>query len=146
MRNAHIAGLRLSPTRTKRAALLVPAPTRPGYALAVASETHRHLAAAWLVLGVAALVAAGVLAIILVVARTPGLGALFPSADFFRLALVAHVDLSVLVWFLAFAGVLWTINSGPRALGAGWAALALVAAGALAITTAPFVTDGSPVM
>lgn len=146
MGDARIAGVALPPARAQRATLLVPAPTRPGYALAVASETHRRLAAAWLVLGVAALVAAGVLAILLVVARTPGLGALFPNADFFRLALVAHVDLSVLVWFLAFAGVLWTLNSGPRALVAGWIALGLVAAGALAIMVAPFVTDGAPVM
>lgn len=97
-------------------------------------------------LGLIALIAAGVLAVLLVAARTPGLRNLFPTADFFRLALVAHVDLSVLVWFLAFAGALWTINSGSRALGAGWLALGLVAAGTVAIAAAPFVADGPPLM
>ncbi len=34
----------------------------------------------------------------------------------FTPALVAHVDLSVLVWFVAFAGALWSLNSTPRML------------------------------
>ena len=81
------------------------------YALAVPDGTRRVLAARWLGLGLVALIASGVLSLLLVVSRTPGVQHVLPVADFFHVALVAHVDLSVLVWFLAFAGVLWTLNS-----------------------------------
>ena len=59
-----------------------------------------------------------------------------------------HVDLSVLVWFVAIAGLLWSLNARRRrALAdAGWAALALCAAGALLMALAPFVERGEPVM
>ncbi|MFZ4124600.1 MAG: cbb3-type cytochrome c oxidase subunit I [Rickettsiales bacterium] len=52
----------------------------------------------WLMLGVAALAVAGLFSLILVIARTPQLAAF---KDLFSVALVVHVDLSVLVWFLA---------------------------------------------
>jgi cytochrome c oxidase subunit I len=118
----------------------------PRYALSVPVDGRRTLAAAWLSLGILALVAAGILSILLVASRTPGVQNVFPVADFFRVALVAHVDLSVLVWFLAFAGVLWTLNSAPRAVGVGWVAFALAAAGAGGIALAPFFGQGRPVM
>jgi hypothetical protein len=118
----------------------------PRYTLTVPVDERRALAVGWLILGVLALVAAGVLSILLVVSRTPLLQNVFPVADFFRVALVAHVDLSVLVWFLAFAGVLWTMNSKTRFVAGGWIAFALAAAGAAAIALAPFVGQGRPVM
>jgi hypothetical protein len=49
------------------------------------------------------------------------------------------------VWFLAFAGVLWSLNSTPRALPVGWAALFLAAIGTATIAVAPFF-GGTPVM
>jgi hypothetical protein len=118
----------------------------PRYALTVPVDDRRALAVAWLLLGILALVAAGILSILLVASRTPGVQNAFPIADFFRVALVAHVDLSVLVWFLAFAGVLWTMNSTPRGVGVGWIAFALAAAGTAAIASAPFLGQGRPVM
>jgi len=45
----------------------------------------------------------GFFALLVVLARTPYVSDLFPSVDFFRSALVVHVDLSVLLWFFAFA-------------------------------------------
>jgi hypothetical protein len=66
--------------------------------------------------------------------------------DFFHTALVVHVDLSVLGWFLAFGGVLWSLNSTPRFLGAGWFALLLAALGALALAAAPFLGAGEALM
>jgi hypothetical protein len=122
------------------------ATANPGYTLAVPSDARLMLANAWLALGLVALIAAGVLSILLVVSRTPGLQSVFPGTDFFRVALVAHVDLSVLVWFLAFAGVLWTINSTPRAMSLAWIAFVLAAAGTAAIALAPFFGQGRPVM
>ena len=115
------------------------------YTLALPRDGRRRLALGWFALGLTALAASGVLAVLLVLSRTPGLARLFPVTDFFLVALVAHVDLSVLVWFLAFAGVLWSLNSTPRALPVGWAALMLATLGTATIAAAPF-AGGTPVM
>ena len=116
------------------------------YDLAVPADGRRALALAWLAFGIAALAASGVFSLLLVVARTPGLKDLVPVADFFRVALVVHVDLSVLVWFLAFAAMLWNLAGGRQALAVGWIALATAAAGTLAMVAAPFVQRAAPVM
>ena len=68
-------------------------------------KTERTLAERWLWLGVAALATAGIFAIILVVARTPQLAALTVFQKLFSVALVVHVDLSVLMWFVALLGL-----------------------------------------
>ena len=87
------------------------------YALPLPSAAQRALARAWLWLGLLALVGAGVFSILLVAARTPGVNQWLPAVDFFRVALVVHVDLSVLVWFAAMAAMLWTLIATPRAEG-----------------------------
>ncbi len=115
------------------------------YTLALPRDARSRLAQGWLFLGIAALAASGILAVLLVLSRTPGVARLFPVADFFRAALVAHVDLSVLVWFVACAGTLWSLNSTPRLLPVGWAALGLAALGAATIAASPF-SGGTPVM
>ena len=51
-------------------------------------------------------------------------------------ALVVHVDLTVLVWLLAFAGVFWSYNSSNRCMRCGW--LALLLAGIAFIGVAGF--------
>ena len=94
----------------------------------------------------AALVGAGLFSVLLVLARAPYAKDLFAVADFFRVALVVHVDLSVLVWFAAFGGLLWTLNGGTRHLAIGWAGLAAAAAGTLAMCAAPFLGSEPPVM
>ena len=108
------------------------------YDLPVPVDARRGLARGWLWLSMLALVGSGLFSILLVVSRTPGLNQWLPVADFFRVALVVHVDLSVLVWFVAVGGLLWSLDSAPRALGWGRAALALAGAGALLMTFAPF--------
>jgi hypothetical protein len=123
------------------------APARAArYALAVPEGARRRLAAAWLWLAVGALLGAGLFSILLVAARAPLTKDLFAAADFFRVALVVHVDLSVLVWFTAFAGLLWTLNGGARHLGLAWAGLAAMIAGTLALCAAPFTGTEPPVM
>lgn len=62
----------------------------------------------WLLLGVTALAVAGLFSLAIVAARTPGLAALPWLTGVFHKALVAHVDLSVLAWFLAMACLLWS--------------------------------------
>lgn len=109
-----------------------------------ADPGQRRLATAWLVLGVVALALAGLFAILLVVARAPGTEPLFPTQDFFRIALIVHVDQSVLMWFLAFAGVLWGLGRTVPAL--SWTAFAIAATGCLLVAAAPFLGAADPLL
>ena len=117
-----------------------------GFALSMPSDANRKLASGWLWLGIASLVGAGLFAILLVLSRTPYVQDVFPWVDFFHTALVVHVDLSVLLWFMAFAGVLWSLNSSNRFVGIGWLALVLASVGAAIIVLSPFVAVGKPLM
>ncbi|HEX4928304.1 MAG TPA: cytochrome C oxidase subunit I [Burkholderiales bacterium] len=110
------------------------------------ADARRTLAAAWLWLALGALLASGVFAILLVLSRAPYFKDVFPLVDFFRVALVVHVDLSVLVWFSAFAGLLWTLSGGPRLLWLGWVGFAAAAAGTAAMSAAPFAGFSVPLM
>lgn len=116
------------------------------YDLAVPFGARRRLALGWLILGLISLIGAGIFSVLLVLARTPYFKDAFAVADFFRVALVVHVDLSVLVWFLALGGVLWSINSADRLINTGWSALALATVGTLLICAAPFFGRGNPIM
>lgn len=107
---------------------------------------RRKLAAGWLTLAVVSLIVSGLLSILLVLSRAPYVKDLFPLVDFFHVALVVHVDLSVLVWFVAFGGVLWSLNSRPRWQGMGWFALGLAACGTTLMAAAPFFGSGHPIM
>lgn len=121
-------------------------PSAPAvYELQVARTGHL-LARAWLWLGLTALVGSGLFSVLLVLARTPGVNAALPGVDFFRTALVVHVDLSVLVWFVSIAGLLWNLDGDRRGAAAGWTALGLCAAGTATMVLAPFVDPGTPVM
>ena len=114
--------------------------------LDVPQDARKPLVMAWLALGMIALLASGLFSILLVLSRTPQLQTLFPVADFFRVALVVHVDLSVLVWFLAFGGALWTMSGTPRHVALAWCAFALSMLGTAAMCVAPFVDPATPVM
>ena len=120
------------------------------YTLPEVDAAQQPLARAWLQLALAALVGSGVFSVLLVLARTPGINRYLPGSDFFRTALVVHVDLSVLVWFVAVAGLLWSLNqrrdAGALRRGAAWAALVLAAVGAAGMALAAFVDPGTPVM
>ncbi len=116
------------------------------FELQIAAGERRQLAAAWLWLAIAALLASGVFSILLVAARAPFLQSWLPSVDFFHVALVVHVDLSVLVWFAAFTGVLWSAAGSERWLAMAWTAWGLALLGTAAMAAAPFVNPGPPVM
>ena len=87
-------------------------PDHQAYSLPISSESMRSTTAAWLLLGLAALVTAGLYSILLVLARTPMVQELTPFIDFFHIALVVHVNLSVLIWLLSMTGVFWSLSSG----------------------------------
>ncbi|MBI3524247.1 MAG: cbb3-type cytochrome c oxidase subunit I [Betaproteobacteria bacterium] len=116
------------------------------YALTVPDDARRTLARGWLWLGLLALIGSGVFSVLLVLSRTPVLQNLLPLADFFHVALVVHVDLSVLVWFISQAGMLWSINSSTRALLLAKTALWLCASGAVLLSLAPFFGWGEAIM
>lgn len=101
----------------------------------------------WLQLGVGALALAGIFAVLLVLARTPGIQNLLPYQDFFNTALVTHVTLSVLVWLLSMQCLLWHVVSyhicSIYSRAAFW--LAALGTGLMAVT--PFlVGDARPLL
>jgi hypothetical protein len=104
------------------------------------------LSSSWWLLALLALGASTLGAVVLVLARTPFLGF---GAGFFRTALVLHVDLAVVVWFLAVAAGLWlmaipvTCCVLSRMARAG---LWLAVAGVLAMLLAPLVGNAPPVL
>jgi len=131
-----------------RAAAAAPMPARAGadYQLRITGDARVQLARGWLWLGLAALIGSGLFAILLVASRTPGVNQWLPAANFFHVALVLHVDLSVIVWFVAMAGMLWSLYGRTNVQRLGWAGLWVTAAGPLAMALAPFVDPGEPVM
>ncbi len=114
------------------------------YELSIRSTTARKTTSGWLTLGLVALVAAGIFSILLVLARTPIVQSLIPLIDFFRVALVIHVTLSVLIWLLAFSAATWSLNSESDKPIWDRLSLLLAAAGTLIIIIAPFVGAGEP--
>lgn len=110
------------------------------------TSSAQRLARAWLLLGIAALIGAGLLAILLVVARTPGVNELIPIKDFFRAALIVHVDLSVLIWFMAFGGVLWSLAGNEKFSALGWAGIWLAVIGTTLMVVSPFCGDPQPLL
>lgn len=122
------------------------ASSRSAYTLDVRADADNALVRGWLWLGLLALVVSGFYSILLVASRTPGINAWLPVVDFFRVALVVHVDLSVLVWFLALAGMLWSLSSRPLATPIGWLALVLAYLGTAMLGVAPFAGSALPIM
>jgi hypothetical protein len=112
----------------------------------VSGGAPRALARAWLWLGLMALIGSGLLAILLVLSRTPGIQDVFPLKDFFRSALVVHVDLSVAVWFMAFAAVIWSALGRDGMAWLGWSGFALASIGTAVMTVSPFLPGADPVL
>ncbi len=120
--------------------------TEKQFTLPIPNSNARRLSTAWLLLGVSALLVGGLFTILVVLSRTPYFQDIIPWVDFFHTALVVHVNLTVLVWFLAFAGVFWSYTNSARCLRCGWVALALAAAGTLVIVISPFTGESHPLM
>jgi hypothetical protein len=114
--------------------------------ITVAGVAAKSLARAWLWLGLLALIGSGLLAILLVLSRTPGIQDVFPLKDMFRAALVVHVDLSVAVWFMAFAAVIWSALGRDGFAWLGWVGFALAALGTAVMTVSPFLPGADPVL
>ena len=105
-----------------------------------------QLTSSWLKLGVFALIAAGVFSLLLVLSRTPGIQNIFPWIDFFHTALVVHVNLSVLIWFMAFSCLFWSLYSSQKFLIAERFAFILCLLGTTLLVLAPFLGAGKPLI
>lgn len=67
----------------------------------------------WLIIAVIALAISGIYSILMVSLRSPQMVAYLPFADFFDTALISHVNLSVLVWMLSIANMLYSFIIKP---------------------------------
>jgi len=114
--------------------------------LTIRSEAARRNTSAWLVLGLVSLVFAGVFSILLVMARTPVVQELVPFIDFFRVALVVHVTLSVLIWLLSISAALWSLGATTEQPWWDRVSFSLSAIGTLVIIVCPFLGAGDPLM
>jgi hypothetical protein len=74
------------------------------------SKEVSRLIYSWLFFAVSTLIFAGIFAFLLAMSRTPFVQSLMPAKDYIYTALVIHVILSVVIWFLAFEGVLWMLT------------------------------------
>lgn len=110
----------------------------------IASNT-RSLARAWLFLGIFALLASGLFSLLLVLSRTPFVQPLIPFKDFFHTAIVVHVDLSVLIWFTAFAATLWSLSLKLITVW-DWSAYYIAVFGTVLIVLTPFIGDAHPIL
>jgi hypothetical protein len=103
----------------------------------------------WLFIGVLALAIAGLFSLVLVVARTPSLASIPLFSKLFHSALVVHVDLSVLLWFLAIAMMFWSIyaqKSRPIFAYIEEAAQICFISGMFFIAASPFDGNAEPLM
>ncbi|MBF0438420.1 MAG: cbb3-type cytochrome c oxidase subunit I [Magnetococcales bacterium] len=116
------------------------------FTLSIPAGSSRRLAVGWLLLALYSLIGAGVVVILILLARTPLIHGLIPWTGSFKTALVIHVDLSVLVWFLSFAGLLASLNLRERGGWVGFMALGISFTGALLITFSPFLGVDAPYM
>ena len=116
------------------------------YTLEIKSDNARKAVTAWLMLGLASLVGAGLFSILLVLARTPAIQELTPLIDFFRIALVVHVNLSVVIWLLSMAGMLWSLSSTRDRPAWDRFSFILAAAGTAVVIISPFIGAADPLM
>lgn len=94
-------------------------------------------ALAWLMLGVAALGASTLFAILVASSRAPATARLLSGHDFFQVALILHVTLGPVLWFLAFAMALWNLPLQKAWDGLGWLGFGLAALGSAVMVLVP---------
>lgn len=128
--------------------LPVPATAAMPVAATISVEAKR-----WTGLAVGSLVIAGLLSLLVVIGRLPGLSGLIGDPLFFKRCLVVHVDLALVVWFYAFlaaltglrvshgAGVVGRVAFVVATLGVG-----AMLAGALARGAQPVLSNYVPVI
>ncbi len=108
--------------------------------------SHASLMKLWLWGGIVAVGVSGLYAIILAAVHgARGLKEALPFKDFFHTALIVHVDLSVLLWFVAMAALfsLWHSQSTAPTLTSRAAAYSFWG-GLILMSISPFTAEGHP--
>lgn len=111
----------------------------------------RKIIYGWLLLALFSLVFAGVFALLVAFARTPVIEDMLPlGKDYIYVALVGHVVLAVVIWFLAFEGFLWAYTSSVY-MGRpvfspvlGWTSLSLSSSGVALVVVSSVFALGQP--
>lgn len=98
----------------------------------------------WLKNGIWALALAGLYSIILVVLRSPWLYSLLDDKSIFKSSLIIHVNLSVLVWLLSIACVIWSYSTKPIMFAKTFCRLAFI--GMLLMVVSPLLDRSTPIM
>lgn len=116
------------------------------YSLRIGDGKSRDVIKRWLILALLSLVAAGIFSVLLVLARTPLIQSFIPFVDFFQVALVIHVNLSVLVWLLTITAAMWSLACESGRPNWDGISFALAAIGTVVLVLAPFAGAGPPQM
>ena len=116
------------------------------YQLTIRNDATRRITTAWLTLALVSLVAAGIYSLLLVLARTPAVQKLAPLVDFFRVALVIHVNLSILIWMLSIAAVLWSLSSSRDLRLWDGVSFLVAMVGTAIVIVSPFAGAGDPLL
>lgn len=107
---------------------------------------QKSLSDAWLMLAVGSLILSGLFAIMLVIGRLPPFTNWISDPGFFRRCLVAHVNLSLLIWLGSFMTALFARSHGRRLPSIGSLCFAAACVGVVAMATAVFLPNSQPVL
>jgi cytochrome c oxidase subunit 1 len=99
----------------------------------------------WFWLGVVSLALAGLFAVLLVGARSPGFVNIMPYKEFFKTALIVHVNLSVFVWLTAFTASLWSLTSNHDSIMEKFY-FSISCIGTALMSISPFLDEGNPLL
>ncbi len=106
----------------------------------------KHPAAWWLAVAVISMACTGLYAFMIVLSRAPGFNLLFTEQDFFRTALVTHVVLSLVIWFLAFIlFLIYAVTSEKEGGNVDRIAAACALLGIFMIVATPLTGNAAPV-
>lgn len=119
---------------------------KTGYILPLRGGEAKRITSAWITLGLVSLILAGIFSLLLVLARTPVIQSWIPFLDFFQVALVVHVTLSVLIWLLSISAAMWSLCSTSESYRWDRISFAAAAVGTAIIVIAPFIGAGNPQM
>lgn len=117
-----------------------------GYVLPLRGGDAERITSAWITLGLISLILAGIFSLLLVLARTPVIQGWIPFLDFFQVALVVHVTLSVLIWLLSISAAMWSLCNTSESYRWDRISFAAAAVGTAIIVIAPFTGAGNPQM
>ena len=107
---------------------------------------------AWLFFAVSSLIFAGIFAFLLAMSRTPFIQDILQARDYLYTALVTHVILSVVIWFLSFMGILWILAGSAFLKGAVlsvslyWIGFGISSTGTILIIISGLKALGKPIL